>query len=200
MSFRAALRVFGALLPLSSPSYAAELHSNGSSTTFSLAPVRYAVEPRQRLGDKKAGLLCFPNGSLSFRDLTLPSPEELTRDVSHKLVLAGLNVAAPDPAGFGNDGAAYRIVATVVNIDLSVCAKRWGLGDGSTVRGRAVVTIDWAVYGRQSRERLASATSHGNHMTGPDSIDISDLVSKAIVDAAGRVAETPQGREFVQFQ
>lgn len=185
---------------LSGAAYAAGPDTASGSAVFSLAPLRYSIEPRQDLGKKRAGMICLPNGSVNFRDLRLPPAEMIGRDVSEMLKSAGLDVSSPDLSGFADQSVPYGIIATIVGIDLSVCAKRWGLGDASTVKGTAAVTIDWSVYERARRERVAFATSRGTYATGSESIDIGDLVAKAIVDGAAKLAQSPQGTEISRLR
>lgn len=178
----------------------AELNKRADPVMISVAPIRYDIKSEQKLGPKRAGLICLPNGSLSFRDLRLPPPETTTKTVSDRLIVGGLKVAPLDPTGFADQPTPYRMVATVVNIGLSVCAKRWGLGDTTSVTGSANVTIQWSIYGRQKPEPVITLSSRGSYATGRDSLDIGELVANAITDGAAQIAQLPHVRELGQPQ
>lgn len=108
---------------------------------------------RDKIGAKRAGLLCVPAGPLRWRDVDDGGISHLSAMLGAALNRAGLHALSRDRDVFetGGPDADYRLVVTIKGIDASVCAPHWGLGGKRAYDGRGRITLRWQVYSRATR-------------------------------------------------
>ncbi|MFM9934950.1 MAG: hypothetical protein ACKVOL_01990, partial [Novosphingobium sp.] len=102
-------------------------------------------------GQRRAGLLCMPNGGMKVRDF-------VSSNFAFKSIVdQALQDMKPKAAVLVADGTTLTI--SLKGIKAKLCARSWGAfgkGDRVSLTGTATVTFDWSVV-RPSREHHATA-------------------------------------------
>ena len=141
----------------------AQTAPNLPAPTYAVAFAGTEFKKGQKIGSKKAGLLCLPNGPVRWgrEDFHLDG-HELLEAVRSSLAARG--VAAPSSratAFLGNAGeeATHLIGVTVTGGRFDLCVPRWGLGDRRGVRGGATLEAKWELFSKVEQKVVASAVT-----------------------------------------
>ncbi|MDX3910389.1 MAG: hypothetical protein QHC67_11275 [Sphingobium sp.] len=115
---------------------------------YIVLPVTTDIARADKIGNKGAGLLCMPNGTLNGEDIQ----SELAggaQSVVDSLKTAGLSAITSE--GFSpeiSEASAYRtrwVKVAIKSATFSVCAKKWGLGNKRGYTGSATLQLNWAI-------------------------------------------------------
>jgi len=149
---------------------------------YSVREVTTQFTAGEKIGSKKAGLVCLPNGSIRWtKDLVL-SEAELRTALSQGLNGSDGHFAQSESSIFREpDRAKYLIAAHISRAKFDVCATRWGLGDRHAIKGTGRITIDWKVYSTADRSLvLELQTDEGVDQPDASAGGIRALVVKAL--------------------
>jgi hypothetical protein len=139
-------------------------------TPCAAAEPRYAVAYAradfgrgEKIGLKKAGLLCLPNGAVRWgKGDFYVEPAELVANVGAGLAKSGLSLPEAAASRFGpaaSEAASHLIGFRITSGRFDVCARKWGLGDRSRLRGTGRVTARWEVFSKaEQKVVLTTAT------------------------------------------
>lgn len=163
---------------------AAATQGSEDTVRLDLAPLRYEVAQNQKVGEKRAGLLCLPNGSLRFGAFVLPDSEMISATLAKRLAGDGRSVVRPDEAWDDRGTPRYRVFPVITQLNLSGCAKRWGFGDTNRIKGFAQVSIRWTIYDKLQRANVGDFQSAGRYDSGSELSTPASLLDGAIGAAA----------------
>ena len=124
--------------------------------TYAVAYSKADFHKGEKIGLKKAGLLCLPNGPVRWgRGDFFVDPAELSAAVGASLARTGMKVSPAAAAGFGQAGveaATHLIGLTVTGARFDLCAPKWGLGDRSRLRGTGRLAARWEVFSKAEQK------------------------------------------------
>lgn len=92
-----------------------------------------------KVGPKKAGLACLPNGSVSAVDFVRVA-DEFATPLADLLANRGYKVTRE-----AAKSSPVSVSVQLIGIDASICAPSWGLGDKSSVKGHVRFLFHWTV-------------------------------------------------------
>ncbi len=104
--------------------------------------VIYNFTPFSAVGRKKAGLLCVPNGKMTWSDIAPPNPQMINTMMQSALRQEEAKIKRRQIWG--------SITALLVEVNLSACAKQWAFGDRDTYKGGGQITVEWQAEGAQA--------------------------------------------------
>lgn len=126
----------------------AAVPQSSPKTIYVVVPVTTTLKSNEKIGRKKAGLVCLPNGTLDAQDIKVGLADS-AKGIIKALSNAGLTaVSSDDFAAAPSERAAYSVrwlKAVVTGADFNVCAKKWGMGDRQRVSGKAALAVAWSV-------------------------------------------------------
>lgn len=127
---------------------------------YSIAYIRFDIPERAKIGSKRAGLLCFPNGALRWGDVARRGDESLIASASAALAASGLSLADPPSEIFENRAppSRFRITGVVTELSASLCAPGWGLGQREAYKGSGRLRIVWSVHEQATRSLVRTET------------------------------------------
>lgn len=128
---------------------------------YSVAPIQFTIPIGQKVGVKRAGMLCLPNGGLYWsRPVNAGAAQIL---IAGALRRTGMAVADPVDLVFGDPEPVtpFRVVARVSGGHLSLCQPSWGAlgiipGNRMKVKGRGYLTVHWELWSREQRQMILS--------------------------------------------
>jgi len=124
--------------------------------TYSIASVRYELEPSQKIGAAKAGMLCLPAGSVRWNDLAKPDRDALVERLETSFGAAGLPFDQKnDPIFADASSARYRLRLIIESVKLSLCTGGFG-SFHLKPKGSGTATIRWEIFDRESQTRIDS--------------------------------------------
>lgn len=109
------------------------------------------AQPRDHAGQRRAGLMCFPNGALRIKDFV---PAEGDFQLAADRALRDLGASATPLRAAG-----VTFTLHLKAVKASLCARSWGVfgrGDRSSLSGTATVTFAWSLA-RPQHPREATA-------------------------------------------
>ena len=118
----------------------------------------------QAWGNIQVGLLCLPGGSLTWKggrmDIKIEDFDDVLRDEMSK---AGFKVEG-DPNNLFEQPTStseYAIAGSITNIQAKFCAPMAGFGDFNSVKGSALIDMDWQIYSRLEKRVIAKVRTQG---------------------------------------
>jgi hypothetical protein len=166
-------------------------HQSRSPASFFLSDVRVAVPNEVKLGPKRAGLLCLPNGSIRLGRLNLTGPF-LRGAVEEALSKTEISIATNDSAAMDGTPVPYRLVGTITSVRLSTCATGWGMGDRSSVKGHADVVVNWELASSGAKGHVLNRSVAGSADFPRPSGDAADLLASAVSESARSFIARPE--------
>lgn len=114
-------------------------------TIYSVVRIGSALGDDDKVGSRRAGLMCLPQGVLRWSDLASAGSMDQREAVQDVLEDAGLAVTPLGEASeTGVRGRRHlRVRGTVIAAAFSLCAKHWGLGNGKALSGDTGLDIEW---------------------------------------------------------
>ena len=177
-----------AALLLAAPSAAAE-------PTYAVAYAKTDFHKGEKIGLKKAGLLCLPNGPVRWgRGDFFVDAQELSAEVGESLARRGVKISPAAAAGFGQAGteaATHLIGLTITGARFDLCAPRWGLGDRSRLRGTGRLTARWEVFSKAEQKIVVTAVTEQSVTTEAE--DFAALVGSLIDRSSEEFARRTPG-------
>jgi hypothetical protein len=156
MRFSFAIASLPLFLAAASPGAAAE-------PRYAVAYAKAEFARGEKIGLKKAGLLCLPNGAVRWGkgDFHV-DPAELSASVGAGLARTGLSLPDAAASRFGpaaGEAASHLIGFTITAGRFDLCAPKWGLGDRSRLRGTARVAARWEVFSKADQKVVLTAVT-----------------------------------------
>src|SRR6185369_8080131 len=115
------------------------LQSESASAKSFLLTASTPASSTGNVGPKRAGLACFPNGSVTASDFVRVA-DEFASPLSDEMSLRGFVVERASQVETTD-----HISIELRTIVASVCAPSWGLGDKLTVKGHAIFGFRWTI-------------------------------------------------------
>ena len=118
--------------------------------------------------------------------------DEVFRDEMQK---GGFKVDG-DPSNLfeqGSSSSEYAIAGTIKKIDSSFCAPMAGFGDFSSVKGTAIMDVEWQIYSRLRKEVIGKVTTTGGMHLGSSQAGNADNI------IFGAFAENVRGLEVSEL-
>ena len=190
-SAAALLLLLMGLMPARATAQAGADRQNGS------APARYhlvaelPLVPGSKVGSRRAGLACLPHGSVRVDDF-LSGADDLLFPLQRELARRGgvIDVSVVPPVGLS------QLVVRLEDIDASLCATSWALGDKGRLKGKVAFTFSWSLSpplddhrnapALQRREEIVISTR--DHDT---KLRTSEFLPLALVQLSERIAPPP---------
>jgi len=151
--------------------------------TYSVTMLHAPYAANAGVGARRAGLMCLPQGAVRWRELSARDDRWSIALIEDALAQEGLAV----------DRAARAAASTVLvrgelrRVMLRVCARRWGLGDPSSLDGDGVLQMEWRVLdsGGSPHLHVSSVSRHVDRHAATTAVDLYETL---LVDAATDLA------------
>ena len=129
--------------------------------TLSVGALRTVLSAEDKVGHKRAGLICAPAGTLRWRDVE-PSGAKAAAAIARAVRDAGVAMDAPeadDWLGYRAPSTGYRLIGAVVGMDASACVPAYGLArkvdHGQRLKGDGRMRVEWRIYRLADRKEVA---------------------------------------------
>jgi hypothetical protein len=186
------LAPIGAVLTVSTWGQGA-IAAPGNSPLYAVIRVGSSLADEDRIGVKRAGLACLPNGVIRWGDVATGGNMDQREAVQDALEDAGLPVT---PLGLSDDNdrrPALRLRAMVRAADFRVCARHY-LGDAKAYSGDVALDIEWRIEGGDGGE-VPHVSRVTRHIEGDRAASLGSIYRQLLGDAARDIAHwllTPQ--------
>jgi hypothetical protein len=153
---------------------------------YSVVRVGSVLADEDKVGAKRAGLMCLPNGVIRWSDVATGGAMDQREIVQDALEDAGLPVTPLGSYDIRSGHPALRLRATVRMAKLDLCARHF-IGDAKALSGDIALDIEWRVESADGSE--VPHISHVTRHIEPDqAASLGSIYRKALGDAAGDVA------------
>lgn len=149
--------------------------------------IRDLISEDEKVGTRKAGLMCLPNGSLRWKDVSTGAnidQREIVQDVLEDRGLRVASLGAPGPTR-----RQVRLRGILKAADFTLCARDW-LGDHNALSGNARLEIEWRaeeVNGAEADLRHVSAIRR--HFDRHDAASLGAIYRLLLEEAAKDLAD-----------
>lgn len=123
----------------------------------------------QNIGAIEGGLLCVPQGDLTWRGgRATVSDEEFTDTFREELRKANYPIVG-DPNALFDDPSTWRaeilVAGLITTIKANICFPYAGFGNYGTASGEVFLTVDWQIYSRLDRQVIYKVSTSGSAKT-----------------------------------
>jgi hypothetical protein len=165
---------------------AAAIAAPGDRPIYAVVRVGSALAGEDRIGAKRAGLMCLPNGVLRWGDVATGGAMDQREVVQDALEDAGLPVTPLGTTDRASGRPALRLRASIRAAGFNLCARHY-LGDARAYSGDVALEIEWRVESTDGSEvpHISNVSRHidESHAGSIGSI-YKHLLDDAAVDAA----------------
>ena len=160
--------------------------------TYAVAYAKTDLRSGEKIGLRKAGLLCLPNGPARWgRGDFFVDSAQLSAAAGAGLARGGMKVAPAAAAGFGQAGAevaTHLVGLTITGGRFDLCAPKWGLGDRSRLRGTGRVTARWELFSKAEQRIVLTALTEQSLTTEAEDFGglLETLVDRSAREFAGK--------------
>lgn len=159
---------------------------NVPQTKFELFEMRRAIAPADRVGARKAGLLCLPAGALRWSDID-PGSDAINRAVARGFSTGGVRDPFTVPSS-----ATFKVSGEIVGVDVSACLAETGLkrklGGRKTSKVSGAISVRWRVFDIASQRVVYDQTSISPFEATGGNASAQDQVAAVIERSAREVA------------
>lgn len=161
---------------------------------YAMGAVKADFKARQRIGTKRAGLVCLPAGSFLWSDARagLDNASASVATILHDAAPAVVDTA-DDPFSDEAGATRYKIVATIVDFQLTGCVRNWGmaarLSHKHALSGRAHLSVGWDVFDRTTRAKAEHQTIDTEFDLTSDVDDAAEALSEGLKRNAAEFAK-----------
>ena len=132
-----------------------------ASEVFSVGALRTELTADDKVGHKRAGLICAPAGVLRWREVEPPGTRARAA-VARAVRDAGVAIDAPDAddwLDYRAPGTGYRLIGDVVGMEANACVPAYGLArkvdHGQRLKGEGRMRVEWRIYRLADRKLVA---------------------------------------------
>jgi hypothetical protein len=149
-----------ALAIVSAASVPAQTPVRDVSDRYAIGAVKSDIKPNQRIGSRRAGLVCLPAGSFKWSDARsgMSDARDAIASVLHTQMPEVVD-AADDPFSEERGATRYKIIATLEDVSLNACIRNWGLAaklkHNHALSGRGHVAVTWEIFDRTTRSSVS---------------------------------------------
>lgn len=159
---------------------------------YSIVRVKVDLVTGQKIGRKRAGLVCLPFGSVVWGKDAAPGEAKMIDVVAQGFEQAGLSVPSRDAELFGQAPAStpFLIAGVIKRATFHTCLPGFGIGDRSSIKGDGQLEIEWKVYSRRSNAVILSAVTREKiAVSEDDGVGIEGLFLRAVEKNASQFAD-----------
>ncbi len=156
---------------------------------YAIARMGSAIDAAERVGTKRAGTMCLPNGSIRWGDVAGLSAMDQREIVEDAFEDAGVAVT---PLGIGADHAA-RLRGTVRAAHFSMCARHWLAGGSKALSGAAMMSVEWRLEAADGAPVVAHASDIAREIDASHAAPLGAIYRLLLGDAARDAAAWLKG-------
>jgi hypothetical protein len=151
--------------------------------TYSVTMIHAPYAANAGVGARRAGLMCLPQGAVRWRELSARDDRWSIALIEDALAQAGLAVDRSARAA----ASSVLVRGELRRVMLRVCARRWGLGDPSSLDGEGAIQMEWRVLdaGGVPHVHVSSVTRHIDRHQATTAVDLYEML---LADAATDLA------------
>lgn len=184
-----AARLLGGALLLTLPVQAPSAPQ--AAAVYAVARIGSGISDDEIVGQKRAGLMCLPNGSIRWSDVTVGTSMDQREIVQDVLEDEGVAVTPLGEFVASNSaGRVLRLRGSVRSASFSLCARHWGTGDARALSGDTRLEIEWRA---ESRDDAAVEQRHVSTVTrradGAHAAPLGAIYRALLKDAARDLAQ-----------
>ncbi len=157
---------------------------------FAVGALRTELTADDKVGRKKAGLICAPAGALRWRDVE-PSGSKVAAAVARAVRDAGVAMDAPDAddwLGYRAPMTGYRLIGDVLGVDASACVPAYGLArkvdHGQRLKGEGRMRVEWRIYRLADRKEIARTETCAAFRFDQQKMQPSDIGQLGVIENA----------------
>ncbi|MBL8645380.1 MAG: serine protease [Rhodospirillaceae bacterium] len=145
--------------------------------------------PRNRvIGAVQAGLLCVPQGELTYRGGRVAIDDDQYNDVFREELETANYVVVGDPDALFDDPeswkAEYLIGGLIKDIKANICFPMSGFGSFSSSSGEAEIEVEWQIYSRLNRKVVHEVKTKGSSKISSKENGAEDIFLEAFASAS----------------
>jgi len=171
----------------------AQAPGRGIVDRYAVGAVKADFNASQRIGGRRAGLVCLPAGSFKWSDARtgLIEARSAIATVLHDQMPDTVD-AADDPFSDEHGATRYKIIATLDDVSLNACVRNWGLAaklkHNHALSGRGHIAVTWQVFDRTTRSSVAHSTIVTDFDLPQDTEDAAAALTVGLKINAGQFA------------
>jgi serine protease Do len=148
--------------------------------------------PRNKvIGAIQAGVLCIPQGELTYRGGRIAIDDEQYNDVFREVLESANYVVVGDPdALFDDPGswkAEYLIGGLIKDMKANICFPNSGFGSFSTSSGEAEIDVEWQIYSRLNRKVVLEVKTKGTSKVASKQEGAEEIILEAFASASNQL-------------
>ena len=159
----------------------------GARAVYAVVRVGSALADEDRVGARRAGLVCLPDGPIRWRDIATGGVMDQREIVQDALEDAGLPVTPLGSLGDRAGRPALRLRATVRTADFRVCARHYP-GDARAFSGDVALDVEWRVESAADDGEVPHLSHVTRHVDASRAASLGSLYRQSLGDAARDVA------------
>jgi hypothetical protein len=168
---------------VAAPALAAASQEDGAARVYAATMVHAPYTAAARVGARRAGLMCLPQGAVYWRDLSARDDRWSIQLIDDALAADGLAVDRSTRMA----ASRVEIRGEIRRIGFSLCARRWGPGDASALDGDGALQMEWRVDEGSGAPRV-HVSSVRHHLDRGQAASPADLYEMLLTDAATDLA------------
>ena len=164
------------------------LAAPGARPIYAVVRVGSALADEDKVGVRRAGLACLPNGPIRWSDIATGGVMDQREIVQDALEDAGLPVTPLGSTGDRAGPPALRLRATVRTADFRLCARHY-LGDARAFSGDVALDIEWRVESAVDGSEVPHSSHVTRHIEAERAASLGSIYRQSLGDAARDVAQ-----------
>ncbi len=178
---------------------ASDLADSTTIPRYAVGIVRSDIKDADRVGRKTTGLICGPDGAITWREVR-PEPAAATIVTARALRAAGMDVFVPaDDLPDITVAAPIRILGSIVAAHIDACVPQHGLigalGGRQTLKANGSITILWRIVEVETHTTLREFTLEQPVRVNRKAMSLSDVVLSAFAESAGQLSVSLHGTD-----
>lgn len=142
------------------------------------------------VGFARAGLLCAPNRSLKWKDVTAGGAIQQREIVQEALDDAGLQTSTLVLKTGQRRGTERRVVGEISDAHFGLCDRHWGLGRTHALSGEATLSVKWRIETPDGSAAPFRYTSQTKQAIAPaDAAALGTIYQRLLTSAATDLAQ-----------
>lgn len=151
---------------------------------YAVIRVGSVLSDEDRIGVKRAGLLCMPNGAIQWGEVSTGGTMDKREIVQDALEDAGLPVTPLGAVEVRDRRPVLRLRATVRAANFSLCARHWGMGDAKALSGDVALEIEWRVESAANGSEIPHVSRVTRHIEEARAASLGAIYRQLLGDAA----------------